>query len=120
MRRHLVDRGTVDDNLQGALMSLGDYGNSFGQSPKKRARWTKGLDFKVKDARKEPVEYLWFVGDFASYDPRIQSLSRRFAEVLARAGVDFGILYDAERNAGNDVCRVGEEARHGLARRGVS
>ena len=109
MRRHLVDQGTVDDNLQGALMSLGDYGNSFGESPKKRARWTKGLSFKVKDARKEPVELLWFVGDFASYDPRIQALSRQVAEVLARAGVDFGILYDAERNAGNDVRRVGEE-----------
>jgi Fe-S oxidoreductase/nitrate reductase gamma subunit len=109
MRRHLVDQGTMDDNLQEALMSLGDYGNSFGQSPKKRARWTKGLSFKVKDARKEPVELLWFVGDFASYDPRIQALSRQVAEVFERAGLDFGILYDAERNAGNDVRRVGEE-----------
>ena len=109
MRRHLVDDGSMDDNLQGALMSLGDYGNSFGESPKKRARWTKGLSFKVKDARKTEVEYLWFVGDFASYDPRIQALSRQVAEVFQQAGVDFGILYDAERNAGNDVRRVGEE-----------
>lgn len=109
MRRHLVDRGRMDDNLQGALMSLGDYGNSFGESPKKRARWTKGLSFKIKDARKEPVAFLWFVGDFASFDPRIQSLSRQVAEVLHGAGVDFGILYDAEKSAGNDVRRVGEE-----------
>jgi Fe-S oxidoreductase/nitrate reductase gamma subunit len=109
MRRHLVDKGSLDDNLQGALMSLGDYGNSFGESPKKRSRWTKGLSFKIKDARKEPVEYLWFVGDFASYDPRIQALSRKVAETLNAAGVDFGILYDSERNAGNDVRRVGEE-----------
>jgi len=109
MRRHLVDRGNMDDNLKDALMSLGDYGNSFGESPKKRARWTKGLSFKVKDARKEPVKTLWFVGDFASYDPRIQALSRQVAEVFDRAGLDFGILYDAERNSGNDVRRVGEE-----------
>ena len=109
MRRHLVDGGKVDDNLQGALMNLGDYGNSFGESPKKRARWTKGLSFKIKDARKEPVKYLWFVGDFASFDPRIQALSRQVAEVLNAAGVDFGILYDGEKNAGNDVRRVGEE-----------
>ena len=26
-----------------------------------------------------------------------------------RSGLDFGILYDGERNAGNDVRRVGEE-----------
>ena len=31
------------------------------------------------------------------------------AEVFAKAELDFGILYDAERNAGNDVRRVGEE-----------
>jgi Fe-S oxidoreductase/nitrate reductase gamma subunit len=109
MRRHLVDKGEVDGNLQAALQSFAEYGNSFGQSPKKRAQWTKGLPFKVKDARKQPVEYLWFVGDFASYDPRLQSLSRQVAEVFQRAGVDFGILYDGERNAGNDVRRVGEE-----------
>ena len=109
MRRHLVDRGTMDDNLQGALMSLGDYGNSFGESPKKRSRWTKGLPFKVSDARKQRVEYLWFVGDFASYDPRVQVLSRQLAQVLHDLGVDFGILHDGERNSGNDVRRVGEE-----------
>lgn len=109
MRRHLVDGGTLDDNLQGALMNLGDYGNSFGESPKKRGRWTKGLPFKVKNAKKEPVDTLWFVGDFASFDPRIQRLSRTVAEVFAAADVDFGILYDGEKNAGNDVRRVGEE-----------
>ena len=27
----------------------------------------EGLQPKIKDARKEPVEYLWFVGDYASY-----------------------------------------------------
>jgi Fe-S oxidoreductase len=109
LRRRLVDQGAMDQNLQGALQNLGEYGNSFGQSPKKRAQWTRGLPFEVKDARKEPVEWLWFVGDFASYDPRLQALSRQFAEVLQLCGVDFGILYEAEKNSGNDVRRVGEE-----------
>ena len=31
------------------------------------------------------------------------------AEIFQKAGLDFGILYEAERNAGNDVRRVGEE-----------
>jgi len=31
------------------------------------------------------------------------------AEVFQKIGLDFGILYDAERNAGNDVRRIGEE-----------
>lgn len=109
MRRNLVDAGTLDNNLQGALQNLGEYGNSFGQSPKNRAKWAQKLSFKLKDARKEQVEYLWYVGDFASFDPRLQGISRTVAEVLNKAGVDFGILYDAEKNSGNDVRRVGEE-----------
>ncbi len=109
MRRSLVGAGKLDKNLQGALANLGDYGNSFGQSPKMRAKWTQKLSFKPKDARKQPVEYLWYVGDFASFDPRLQQITRTVAEVLHKTGVDFGILYDAEKNAGNDVRRVGEE-----------
>jgi Fe-S oxidoreductase len=74
-----------------------------------RARWTKGLEFEIPDARKEPVEYVWFVGDFASFDERVQAASRRVARILHDAGVSFGLLYDGERNAGNDVRRIGEE-----------
>jgi Fe-S oxidoreductase len=36
-------------------------------------------------------------------------VTQTFAALLAEAGVDFGILYDGESNAGNDVRRVGEE-----------
>ena len=52
---------------------------------------------------------LWFVGDYASFDPRSQQVTRSLARLLHAAGVDFGILYDGERNSGNDVRRVGEE-----------
>ncbi|MST31808.1 4Fe-4S dicluster domain-containing protein [Acidimicrobiaceae bacterium USS-CC1] len=109
LRRRLVDQGRMEPTLQTALQNLAQQGNSFGKSARMRARWTKGLDFPVKDARKEAVELLWFVGDHASFDERMQSLSQALARVLHRAGVDFGILYDDERNAGNDVRRVGEE-----------
>ena len=34
---------------------------------------------------------------------------RTTARVFRQAGLDFGILYEGERNAGNDVRRVGEE-----------
>lgn len=109
LRRRLVEGGEVEDSLRDALESLAKRGNSFNQSDKLRGKWTKELPFKVKDARKEPVELLWFVGDYASYNPRIQQISRAVARILARAGVDFGILYDGEKNAGNDLRRVGEE-----------
>jgi Fe-S oxidoreductase len=109
MRRHLVARGEIETRLQDTLTSLGRYGNSFGQSDRNRAKWTKDLPFKLKDARKEAVDYLWFVGDYASFDPRLQEITRSVAKIFQMAGLDFGILYEGERNAGNDVRRVGEE-----------
>jgi Fe-S oxidoreductase/nitrate reductase gamma subunit len=109
MRRHLVGAGAVDAHLQDALTGASRYGNSFGQSPKARARWTQGLGVPVKDLRKVPAEYLWFVGDFASYDPQARAATQAVAKLLHRAGVDFGILYDAESTSGNDIRRVGEE-----------
>ena len=104
----------MDPQLQKTLQTIHKTGNSFGESRRKRAAWTKALPFKVKDARKEPVDVLWFVGDYASFDPRNQKVTPAFASLLHDAGVDFGILYEGESNAGNDVRRVGEEGLYEL------
>jgi len=109
MRRALVERGEMDTQLQQTLETIYTSGNSFGEPKRKRGRWAKELDFEVKDAREAPAEILWFVGDYASFDPRNQKISQALARILRRTGVDFGILYDGERTAGNDVRRVGEE-----------
>ncbi len=109
MRRSMVVEGQVDNELQDALSNFGRYGNSFGQSPRARARWSEPIQPKVADARRQAVEYLWFVGDYASYSPALTEITQLTAEVFNRAGLDYGILYDAEQNAGNDVRRIGEE-----------
>jgi Fe-S oxidoreductase len=109
MRRTLVEEGEIEPMLQDALSSLQKNGNSMNKPGRQRAKWTKDLSFKIKDARKEPVDVLWFVGDYASFDPRVQKITVKVAETLHAAGVNFGILYDGEQNSGNDVRRVGEE-----------
>jgi Fe-S oxidoreductase len=109
LRRRLVEDGAVQPDVEPVLRMIQRSGNSFGENKRRRGRWTADLDFEVKDARKEPVDVLWFVGDYASFDPRSQEVSRALARIYQEAGVDFGILYDGERNAGNDVRRVGEE-----------
>jgi len=109
MRRQLVEEARVSPGLQEAFANVQRTGNSMGKPGRQRARWTKDLGFKVTDARKQPVDVLWFVGDYASFDPRAQRVTIAFAKLLQTAGVDFGILADGEQNSGNDVRRAGEE-----------
>ena len=109
MRRHMIEEGIVDEGIQSAFINISECGNSFGEASTNRGKWKDDLSFRVKDIRKEPAEVLWFVGDFASFDNRAIEATKAFASVLDFFGVDFGILYDGERNAGNDIRRIGEE-----------
>ncbi|MEC7736331.1 MAG: (Fe-S)-binding protein [Candidatus Neomarinimicrobiota bacterium] len=109
LRRNQVFDAKMPDELADVLRSLDEQGNSFNESARRRSRWSRTLDFKLKDATKEPVKYLWYVGDFASFNQICQDTTRKVAEVLMVAGVDFGIMGKKEKSAGNDVRRVGEE-----------
>ena len=109
LRRNQVFDAKMPDELADVLRSLDEQGNSFNESARRRSRWSRTLDFKLKDATKEPVKYLWYVGDFASFNQICQDTTRKVAEVLMVSGVDFGIMGKKEKSAGNDVRRVGEE-----------
>jgi Fe-S oxidoreductase/nitrate reductase gamma subunit len=109
LRRRLVEVGELDPMLQSTLEAVYETGNSFGEPKRKRPRWTRELGFDVKDIRKDPAQLLWFVGDYASFDARNQRATQALARILQTAGADFGILFDAEKTAGCDVRRAGEE-----------
>lgn len=109
LRRYLVIEGRMDGELQTALENFGRYGNSFGQSDRARAKWAHSIMPKIKDARREQVDYLWFVGDYASYSPSLSEITLKTAEVFNKVGIDYGLIYENERNSGNDIRRIGEE-----------
>ncbi|MFB6105509.1 MAG: (Fe-S)-binding protein [Halobacteriaceae archaeon] len=109
MNRRLVEAGAMESNVGDVLMDLFRHGNAFGEPGRTRPAWTEDLEFEVPDAREQSVEYLWYVGDYPSYDRRNQRMARAIARLFEAAGVDYGILYEDERNDGNDVRRVGEE-----------
>jgi len=108
-RRMLIDGGEIDSGLQNALQSLATNGNWMSKGKRLRGRWAKEMEFPIKNATEEPVENLWFVGDTASFDERVVPNTKMVARIFQCAGLDFGILYQNESNAGNDVRRVGEE-----------
>jgi Fe-S oxidoreductase len=108
-RRLILDGAELDSGVQNALQSLATNGNWMSKGKRLRGRWAKEIEFPIKNATEEPVENLWFVGDTASFDERVVANTKMVARIFQCAGLDFGILYQSESNAGNDVRRVGEE-----------
>jgi len=108
-RRMLIDGAELDSGVQNALQSLATNGNWMSKGKRLRGKWAKEMEFPVKDATAEPVDHLWFVGDTASFDERVVPNTKMVARIFNAAGLDFGIMYKEESNAGNDVRRVGEE-----------
>jgi Fe-S oxidoreductase len=109
-KEELILAGNVPAELQSALENSQRYGNPLGESPRKRADWTAGITPEIKilgKVRKE-VDVLWFVGDYSSYHPRVQQVTKALARVLNALGVDFGILGPEESSDGDSQRLAGE------------
>jgi Fe-S oxidoreductase len=108
IKAEMMLRGKVPAELQSALENAFRYGNALGASPRKRADWTKGLDVPVMGSLRQPVEVLWYVGDYGSFHPRLQEVSRALAKLLQALGVSFGILGPEEVSDGDSQRLAGE------------
>jgi len=97
--------------LQETFQNIFKYGNSLGESARKRLDWAKELDVPLRDLSKEPtaVEVLWLVCDYPSYYPRNQVVTRDFARVLTALGVRWGVLGNKEKAVGDCDRLYGEE-----------
>jgi dimethylglycine catabolism B len=109
-KEELLLAGKTPAELQLALENSQRYGNVLGQSPRKRADWAKGIQATVpifgKD--KKSADVLWYVGDYASYHPRVQATSRAFARILNVLNIDFAILGPDETGDGDSQRLAGE------------
>ena len=85
---------------------LAAEGNPFGEERKIRGDWAKGLSVK---AFTEGAEVLYFPGCYLSYDPRLKKVAQATANILNKAGVDFGILGSKENCCGESVRKAGNE-----------
>jgi Fe-S oxidoreductase len=88
--------------LQKALQNTLRYGNPLGESARKRAAWVKtaGVPVRIFQENPAPAEVLWFVECYTSYYPRGQDCSRATARLFHALGVDFAILGNEEKCAG--------------------
>jgi Fe-S oxidoreductase len=89
-----------------ARASIISEGNPLQGKRQNRADWAK--DLKVKTFE-EGMEVLFFVGCYLSYDPRMKKVAVAIAEILQKAGVEFGILGDRENCCGESIRKTGSE-----------
>jgi Fe-S oxidoreductase len=87
-------------------VSLGAEGNPLREARAKRADWAKGLSVKTFT---EGTEVLYFPCCYPSYDSRLKKVSAATANILNRAGVDFGILGSKENCCGESIRKTGDE-----------
>ena len=89
-----------------ARASLISEGNPLQGDRKKRSDWAKDLSVKTYA---EGMEVLYFVGCYLSYDPRMKKVATATANILNKAGVDFGILGSQENCCGESIRKTGSE-----------
>ena len=100
-----------------ARASLISEGNPLQAEKKKRADWAGDLAVKPYE---EGMDVLYFVGCYFSYDPRMKKVARATAEILDKAGVEYGILGDRENCCGESIRKTGsEEVFKRLARENI-
>ena len=103
--------------VRAAAGSLASDGNPLGAQRQDRGAWAAGLGVKPYS---EGMEILYFVGCYGSYDPRMQKVAAATADILRRAGVDFGILGAKENCCGESIRKTGaEEVFKALARENI-
>lgn len=86
--------------------SLVGEGNPLNEARKNRANWAEGLSIKTFA---EGMEILYFPGCYLCYDSRLKKVARATADILNRAGVDFGILGAKENCCGESIRKTGDE-----------
>ncbi|MBF8270557.1 MAG: putative uncharacterized Fe-S oxidoreductase (contains cysteine-rich region domain) [Gammaproteobacteria bacterium] len=106
LRIKCVKDGKTLPALDQTIEGLRKTGSIFPPNGK-RGDWAQGLD--LKDAAKDKVAVMLYVGDVTSYDPYLQKLARATAKILQKAGVDFGIAGNAEVSSGDRAYQLGYE-----------
>jgi Fe-S oxidoreductase len=111
-REQAVLNGNVPAELQDMLQNVAEYGNPMGESARKRVRWLRKFEEPVRDLSKEddpqPVDVLWYVGDYFSFHGRGNDAAKSMVRVFNRLKVDFGILGKEEKCDGDSQRLVGE------------
>jgi Fe-S oxidoreductase/nitrate reductase gamma subunit len=111
-RNEVMIHDRFPDTYADVLMGMEKRGNPWNEHPTARMEWAKGLDVPIMaDVAEEGkgVEYLFWVGCSAAYDPRNTKIAQSMIKILQAAGINFAVLGEEERCTGDPARRMGQE-----------
>jgi len=109
LRRMATEYGIFSptaDPVRTIRSNLSSEGNPFAEDRQKRGDWAEGLSIKPFNGK---MEILYFTGCYFSYDKRLRKVAMATANILKKAGVDFGILGSKENCCGESIRKTGDE-----------
>jgi Fe-S oxidoreductase len=109
MRRYLVlTESEFPSNLNNVFKSLETNFTPWAFNQADRAAWAEGMNIKTM-AEDPNGEILFWVGCAGSFDDRYKKVTKAFATIMQKAGVDFRILGTEEKCNGDTARRLGNE-----------
>ncbi len=119
VRQELVAAGFgPPEAAQGLVKSVQQNDNPYGAPRRMRSRWARKLD--LKNAMREKVDTLYFVGCTADIIPERNHFATNTVKLLEAAGESFGTMGEEEFCCGATVFNLGcAEAFQEIARRNI-
>ncbi|MCX8106545.1 MAG: (Fe-S)-binding protein [Ignavibacterium album] len=109
MRRYLVlAESEFPSNLNNVFKSLETNFTPWAFNQADRAAWAEGMNIKTL-SEDSNGEILFWVGCAGSFDDRYKKVTKAFATIMQKAGVDFRILGTEEKCNGDTARRLGNE-----------
>ncbi|MDY0083313.1 MAG: (Fe-S)-binding protein [Ignavibacteriaceae bacterium] len=109
MRRNLVlTESEFPPQLNPVFKSLETNYTPWAFNAADRAAWAEGMNIKTM-AEDKNGEILFWVGCAGSFDDRYKKVTKAFATIMQKAGVDFRILGTEEKCNGDTARRLGNE-----------
>jgi Fe-S oxidoreductase len=112
MRQHQVlMEGEFPHELKAVFSAYEVQSNPWGLPAETRGHWARELGVAVVRGPQdvEGLDYLFYVGSAASFDPQGQKIAAAFVQILRHAGIRFAILGPRETSTGECVRRAGNE-----------
>jgi Fe-S oxidoreductase len=105
LKEHLVECGQALPGQQLRSDNLARYGYTAGEPVLAPGEWAQGLGLKILPGDRADV--LLYVGAGTCQDARHAASAQRLAQLLLKAGIDFGILAENEPDSGIEAYWTG-------------